>query len=84
MDGAEIGHIDDFLLNRCLSIDLEVDPGQAKIFAFAAVRRQGQEKVVFRRGNQEAALDHSRDSPQGPTSYLVTTLSDLISLTSQR
>ena len=57
MDGAEIGHIDDFLLNRCLSIDLEVDPGQAKIFAFAAVRRQGQEKVVFRRGNQEAALD---------------------------
>ena len=42
---------------RCLSIDLEVDPGKAKIFAFAAVRRQGQEKVVFRRGNQEAALD---------------------------
>ncbi|MGF9762543.1 RecQ family ATP-dependent DNA helicase [Microvirga sp. 0TCS3.31] len=57
MDGAEIRHIDDFLLNRCLSIDLEVDPGQAKIFAFAAVRRQGQEKVVFRNGNREVALD---------------------------
>ncbi len=56
MGGVEISHIDDSLVSRCLSIDLEVNPGQAKIFAFAAVRSQGQ-KVVFRSGNREAALD---------------------------
>lgn len=56
MGGVEISHIDDSLVSRCLSIDLEVDPGQAKIFAFAAVRSQGK-KVVFRSGNREAALD---------------------------
>jgi ATP-dependent DNA helicase RecQ len=57
MEGTEIGHIDVSLVDRCLSIDLEVDPGQAKIFAFAAVRRRDQEKVVFRNGDREAALD---------------------------
>ncbi len=61
MDGAEIGHINDSLVSRCLSIDLEVDPGRAKIFAFAAVRRRDENKVVFRNGNQEAALDQLED-----------------------
>lgn len=57
MDGTESGYIDDSLVDRCLSIDLEVDPGEARIFAFAAVRRKDQEKAVFRNGNREAALD---------------------------
>lgn len=57
MDGTESGYIDDSLVDRCLSIDLEVDPGEARIFAFAAVRRKDQEKAVFRGGNREAALD---------------------------
>lgn len=57
MERTEIGHIDVSLVDRCLSIDLEVDPGQAKIFAFAAVRNQDEKKVVFRNGNREAALD---------------------------
>ena len=29
------------ILSRCLSIDLEVDPREAKVFALAAVRRDG-------------------------------------------
>lgn len=57
MDGTESGYMDDSLVDRCLSIDLEVDPGEARIFAFAAVRRKDQEKAVFRNGNREAALD---------------------------
>lgn len=61
MDETEIGHIDDSLVDRCLSIDLEVDPAQAKIFAFAAVRNRDREKVVFRKGNLEAALDRLED-----------------------
>lgn len=44
-------------VDRCLSIDLEVNPEQASIFAFAAVRNRDEEKVVFRQGNREAALD---------------------------
>jgi len=49
--------MDDSLVDRCLSIDLEVDPGEARIFAFAAVRRKDQEKAVFRDGNRESVLD---------------------------
>lgn len=61
MDRAEIGHIKDYLVSRCLSVDLEVDPGQAKIFAFAAVRSSDEKKVVFRNGNQEIALNRLED-----------------------
>lgn len=61
MDGAETHRTDDSLVDRCLSIDLEVDPGKAQIFAFAAVRRTDQKKVVFRNGNREAALDRLED-----------------------
>ncbi|KOF16032.1 helicase [Ensifer adhaerens] len=57
MDGAATHRTDDSLVDRCLSIDLEVDPGKARIFSFAAVRRGDQKKVVFRNGNREVALD---------------------------
>ncbi|MDX0488812.1 RecQ family ATP-dependent DNA helicase [Sinorhizobium medicae] len=57
MDGAETNHTDGSLVDRCLSIDLEVDPGKGRLFSFAAVRRPDDEKVVFRNGNLEAALD---------------------------
>ncbi|WP_244496983.1 MULTISPECIES: hypothetical protein [unclassified Ensifer] len=64
MDGAEIGHVKGSLVSRCLSIDLEVDPGKARIFRFAAVRYRG-EKVVFRNGNLEAALDRLEELASG-------------------
>ena len=47
----------DDLLSRCVAVDLEVDPRTARIFAFAAVRGEGEDKLVFRRGKLEEALD---------------------------
>lgn len=44
-------------VDRCLSVDLEVNPESAEIFAFAAVRCRDHEKVVFRDKDREAALD---------------------------
>ncbi|WP_076392990.1 RecQ family ATP-dependent DNA helicase [Rhizobium sp. RU33A] len=44
-------------VDRCLSIDLEVNPESSKIFAFAAVRSRDIEKVVFRDRDLDAALD---------------------------
>lgn len=38
----------DVLLQSCVSIDLEVDPGAAKIFALAAVRHGSDRKISFR------------------------------------
>ncbi|MBX4954735.1 RecQ family ATP-dependent DNA helicase [Rhizobium lentis] len=61
MDGAATHRTDDSLVDRCLSIDLEVDPSKAQIFTFAAVRHADGEKAVFRNGNQEAALDRLED-----------------------
>src|SRR6056297_4291242 len=45
------------ILSRCLSIDLEVDPKDARIFAFAAVPEGEGEGVVHRKGNPKAALE---------------------------
>lgn len=45
------------LLNRCLSIDLEVNPKTATIFAFAAVRGSDGSSVLSKTGNVEVALD---------------------------
>jgi len=42
-------------LSRCVSVDLEVDPKTARLFAFAAVR--GGETLVHRGGPLEAGLD---------------------------
>src|SRR6056297_2393644 len=45
------------VLSRCLSIDLEVDPKEAWIFAFAAVPEGDGEGIVHRKGDPKAALE---------------------------
>ena len=45
------------ILSRCLSIDLEVDPKEAKLFAFAAVPEGDGEGIVHRKGDLKAALE---------------------------
>lgn len=52
------------LLSRCVAVDLEVDPRTAKIFAFAAVRSEGEDKVVFRQGKLEEALSSGLNQVQ--------------------
>jgi ATP-dependent DNA helicase RecQ len=44
-------------LARCVSVDLEVDPKTARIFAFAAVRLGKWPPILSRRGDLEGALD---------------------------
>lgn len=45
------------VLSRCLSIDLEVDPKEAKLFAFAAVPDGDGEGIIHRKGDPKAALE---------------------------
>lgn len=45
------------ILSRCLSIDLEVDPKEARIFAFAAVPKDDGVGIVHRKGDPNAALE---------------------------
>nr|WP_254430686.1 RecQ family ATP-dependent DNA helicase [Ruegeria arenilitoris] len=45
------------ILSRCLSIDLEVDPKLAQIFAFAAVPDADGEGIIHRSGDPRAALE---------------------------
>ena len=45
------------ILSRCLSVDLEVDPKDARIFAFAAVPESGAEGILHRDGDLRAALE---------------------------
>lgn len=45
------------LLSRCVSIDLEVDPRTAQIFAFAAVRDGDFQPILSRKGELERSLD---------------------------
>jgi len=45
------------LLQRCVSVDLEVDPATATVFAFAAVRHDTSTAIRARTGNIEAGLD---------------------------
>jgi len=45
------------LLQRCISVDLEVDPATAKVFAFAAVRNVDGPAIVARRGEVAGSLD---------------------------
>ncbi|QLF71321.1 RecQ family ATP-dependent DNA helicase [Peteryoungia desertarenae] len=52
-----MGDIASLFIDRCLSIDLEVNPEKAEIFAFAAVRGRDQETVVFKNGDRQAAFD---------------------------
>ena len=44
------------LLNRCVSIDLEIDPKTNHIQSFAGVRHGTEEAVEFKRGNLIEAL----------------------------
>ena len=43
-------------LDRCVSIDLEVDPAKAKIFAFAAVARNAEKPSLVVKGNVDQGL----------------------------
>ncbi|WP_323040028.1 hypothetical protein [Gemmobacter sp.] len=70
MDGPDRDRSVTSFLDRCLSVDLEVDPSRASIFAFAAVRRSDDAKVVFRKGDRAAALDRLEDLA-GEAGFLV-------------
>ncbi|MBW0159635.1 RecQ family ATP-dependent DNA helicase [Sedimentimonas flavescens] len=50
------------LLRRCVSIDLEVDPKTATIFALAAVRFGDAPAIVSRKGQLESALDRLEET----------------------
>lgn len=45
------------LLKRCLSIDLEVNPKTARVFAFAAVPFDGSPSIISKGGQLETGLD---------------------------
>lgn len=47
----------DKLLERCVSVDIEVDPKTARIFAFAAVQHGETPPILSREGDLEGALD---------------------------
>lgn len=59
---AEPTDRDAAFLKRCLSIDLEVDPKTATIFALAAVRLDETEPLVSQRGRLDDALDRLEHS----------------------
>jgi hypothetical protein len=61
MGGAAKSSTDPPLIDRCLSIDLEVDPVKAQIFSFAAVQRRADEKIVYRGGSRDSAFDRLED-----------------------
>ncbi len=63
---------DDFrdFLGRCISVDLEVDPKSARIFALAAVRQDGAAAILSRRGALGEALDRLEAS-LGETDHLI-------------
>jgi ATP-dependent DNA helicase RecQ len=44
-------------LQRCVSVDLEVDPATATIFAFAAVRDDARPPILAKKRDLMAALD---------------------------
>lgn len=53
------------ILDRCVSIDLEVDPKEAKIFAFAAVARDKDLPSLVVKGNVDAGLSRLDEFCQG-------------------
>lgn len=52
-------------LGQCLSIDLEVNPRTAQVFAFAAVRHGGAPAVVSKDGQLEKGLDQLEGALDG-------------------
>lgn len=54
-------------LQRCVSIDLEVNPAAATVFAFAAVRNNNDPAIIGRKGYTAAALDRlERELAEAP------------------
>ena len=53
------------LLSNCLSIDLEVDPKTAKVFAFAAVRNDEQPALKSKSSTLEKDLDRLEEAIAG-------------------
>lgn len=53
------------LLDKCLSIDLEVDPKTAKVFAFAAVRNDDRNALRSGSGSLEKDLDRLEEAIAG-------------------
>lgn len=53
------------LLKRCLSIDLEVNPKSARVFAFAAVPFDQNPSIVSKNGRLEASLDQLEQALDG-------------------
>ena len=60
----------DEFLRRCLSVDLEVDPVTARVFAFAAVRAGGGPAIVAKKNDIEAGLDRL-EAELGDASHLI-------------
>jgi ATP-dependent DNA helicase RecQ len=58
------------LLERCLSVDLEVDPKKAEIFDLAAVRYGSGPAVVAGKGKLQQSLD-KLEAALGTTSYII-------------
>ncbi|MFV0384523.1 RecQ family ATP-dependent DNA helicase [Paracoccus sp. (in: a-proteobacteria)] len=57
-------------LGRCLSVDLEVDPKTARIFALAAVRHDNTPAILSRKGAPDVALDRL-ETVLGATDHLI-------------
>jgi len=52
-------------LARCVSVDLEVDPRTARIFALAAIRADGAPPILSRKGDLATALDRLEAALEG-------------------
>jgi ATP-dependent DNA helicase RecQ len=49
------------LLQRCVTVDLEVDPSTATVFAFASVRDDARPPILAKKRDLVAALDRLED-----------------------
>ena len=57
LDAADVNSDPSLFLPHCVSVDLEVDPKTARLFAFAAVRGGGGEALAHKNGKLESGLD---------------------------
>ena len=56
-DAADVNSDPSLFLSQCVSVDLEVDPKTARVFAFAAVRAAEGATLVHKNGPLDAGLD---------------------------
>ena len=56
-DADDVNSDPTLFLAQCVSVDLEVDPNTARVFAFAAVRGGGGEALAHKSGSLDAGLD---------------------------